>query len=166
MENQHPFLPDTKLSLPIEIHQINLKSSPSKDVNFKWGGTDSTFEIFTKPFNADGVKEGQVVVKLKLITNDPTQRKWIQKRSGLYRMYVAPMSKEDRMMAVGLAKVVLIKNDTYKEGNLVLAMMGWDDYAEVVGLEQDEITSTLDLKYYLLVIQPTTKNKNGQHTIR
>lgn len=133
--NQHPFLSNTNMSLPTEIHQIILKNAPLKDVNLKLGEADSTFEIVTKPFNADDVKEGQVVVKLKLISNDPTQRGWIQKGLDPRRMYVAPVLEGDRMMAVGLAEVVLSKNDTYKEGDLVLAMVGWGDYA-VLNAEQ------------------------------
>lgn len=117
------------MSFPTQINEIILKNKPFKDVNFSWGQADSTFELKTQPLDKSDVKDGQVVVKLILISNDPTQRLWIQKGLDPKRMYIEPVHEGERMKATVLAEVVYSKNDEYKEGDIVLGFVGWTDYA-------------------------------------
>lgn len=131
------------MSLPTQINEIVLENAPTTGVVVQLDKADSTFALKSQPFDKDQVKDKQVVVKLKLISNDPTQRGWIQKGRDPRRMYVTPVKEGDRMMAIGIGEVVYSKNDSYKDGDLVLGMVGWGDYAV---LNPEKINTKLNVQ--------------------
>ena len=123
------------MSFPTQYHEIILKNKPFRDVNLSWGQPDSTFELKTHPLDKADVKDNQVVVRLILFSNDPTQRLWIQKGLDPKRMYIEPVHEGERMKSTALAEVIYSKNEEYKEGDIVLSFLGWADYA-IVSPEQ------------------------------
>lgn len=123
------------MSFPSQINQFVLQNAPLKLVNPKLGESDSTWKLTTRDLSEALIKDGQVVVKLILLSNDPTQRTWIQKGIDASRMYVKPVEEGEPMRSLGLGEIVFSKNDNYKVGEKVNGVFAWGDYA-VAGPEQ------------------------------
>ncbi|KAK6536216.1 hypothetical protein TWF281_000459 [Arthrobotrys megalospora] len=116
---------------------------------------DKTFELVTKELSVDDLKEGQVLAKAFLFSNDPAQRTWVNKDSTEGRLYrpasnplspfqtsyishnnhlipffsiKQPINNGEPMEAYGIAEVVESKNAEYKKGDLVLGGVFWAEY--------------------------------------
>lgn len=90
-------------------------------------GDNSTFKLETTTLPAP--KDGQVLLKVQWISNDPAQRGWMQKGVDPERLYADPVVKGDVMRAFAVCEVVESKSDDIKKGQLVLATTGWTEYA-------------------------------------
>jgi NADPH-dependent curcumin reductase CurA len=84
-----------------------------------------TFELVEEPIPE--IKDGQALVRTQWISLDPTNRAWI----GEEPTYLPPVGIGEVMRAVGLGRVVASKHDTYKEGQLVQGLIGWQEWAVV-----------------------------------
>lgn len=89
-------------------------------------GDKPTFELRTK--DLPSLQEGQVLVKLLFLSNDPAQRGWISPNVNPDRLYVPPVQINTPMHARGLAEVLDSKSPTFKPGDVVTASTGWSEY--------------------------------------
>ncbi|BEI81021.1 hypothetical protein CcaverHIS002_0201810 [Cutaneotrichosporon cavernicola] len=100
-----------------------------------------TFRLETRPLPA--LKDGEVLVQVEFISNDPAQRGWIQKGSDPERAYVKPVRAGEPMRAGGVGKVVDSKSSKWKTGQRVYGYLGWADY--VVLPEASIMMEAIDL---------------------
>ncbi|KAH7044459.1 hypothetical protein B0J12DRAFT_712090 [Macrophomina phaseolina] len=87
-------------------------------------GPNATFSIRTVDLPA--LKDGQVLLRTKFLSNDPAQRGWI-----------TPMESPDRLYVPQFRLVVESKADSLPKGTLVQAYTGWTEYAvqDAAGLQ-------------------------------
>jgi len=90
-------------------------------------GDYPTFKIEEKPLPE--LKEGQVLVKTRFLSNDPAQRGWISPNIAPERLYVPPVQIGEPMRSRGLAEVVASKSDKLKPGTMVQGNPNWSEYA-------------------------------------
>jgi hypothetical protein len=90
-------------------------------------GENKTFKIVTVPLPAVG--DGQVLLKLIYVSNDPAQRNWISALADPLRLYVPPVEINAPMPCMALAEVVESRADTLAVGTYVVAMTIWAEYA-------------------------------------
>ncbi|ODV64917.1 NAD(P)-binding protein [Hyphopichia burtonii NRRL Y-1933] len=119
------------MSFPSEIKQLVLNQSVSKEVNVKLGEPNSTFKLETVKIDQLSIKDGFILVKVLYLSNDPTQRVWIQKGLDASRMYVPPVKEGEPMRSLAVGKVIESKSDKFSKGDLVSGALHWSDYAIV-----------------------------------
>lgn len=119
------------MSVPTEIKQIVLKNAPIKEVNIKWGESDSTFEIETVKYDPLTLKDGDVVIKVLYFSNDPTQRPAIQKGSDPKRTYAPPILEGEANRSLGVGEIVESRSSKYAKGDVVSGVLYWGDYVIV-----------------------------------
>ncbi|CAK7895282.1 hypothetical protein CAAN1_10S01420 [[Candida] anglica] len=116
------------------INQILLKNPVSKDIVYEFGKEDSTFEHGSVKFDESSLKEGQVLIKTILLSNDPTQRGWLSKETPekvSHRTYAPAIKAGEVVRSLGLGEVVYSKSEKYVVGDKVSAMITWADYTVV-----------------------------------
>lgn len=86
-----------------------------------------TFELVTR--DIPELKDGEVLIKVQHLSNDPAQRGWIQKDADEHRLYVPPIRAGEVMRSGGLGKVVASKSSKFSEGDEVQAQVGWSEYS-------------------------------------
>lgn len=96
-------------------------------------GDDTTFKLVEKEL--PDLKDDQVLVKLKYLSNDPAQRGWISKHINPERLYIPPVQEGNPMQARGLAEVIDSKSSSYKKGDVVIASTGWTEYTVIPAKE-------------------------------
>lgn len=111
---------------PSESNCFILKNAPVSVVNLDVSDSNATFQLTKKPLRE--LKSGELLVKTLYLSNDPTQRAWIQKGIRADRMYVDPVREGDIMRSSGLAQVVELKNDKYRTGDIINTSLNWSDY--------------------------------------
>lgn len=104
-----------------------LNKAPFQKVNFNLGEDDSTFKLTKKSLRE--LKDGEVLIKTLILSNDPTQRAWIQKGLKADRMYVDPVLEGDIMRSSGIGQVINSKSSKYQRGDVVNCSLKWADYA-------------------------------------
>lgn len=109
------------MSAPAEQHCWILQNKPDKAIQ------PDTFEYKTRPIPE--LKDGEVLVQVKYISNDPAQRGWMQKGADPKRLYAPPMVEGEIVRAYGLGTIVKSKSDKAKEGEYWYGPFGWTDYA-------------------------------------
>ena len=129
------------MSIPSNYKQIVLNNAPSKEVNLKYGEESSTFRIEQASFDENSVKDGEVVVKVLYLSNDPTQRGWMQKGIDAKRMYAPPILENDPVTALGLGEIVLSKSSKHSVGDKVTGRFSWQEYVVV---NEQSIFTTID----------------------
>lgn len=92
-------------------------------------GENATFKLVTR--SVPELEHGQVLVRNIYLSNDPSQRAWIQKGLRADRMYVKPVTKGEVMRSVGLAQVVELKSPKYVAGDILNAEVEWSEYLVV-----------------------------------
>jgi NADPH-dependent curcumin reductase len=83
---------------------------------------DSDFELVDVPVPEPA--DGEALVRTLYLSMDPAIRVWM---NGV-DTYVPGIHVGDVMRAGGLGEVVLSRNSSYQEGDLVYGMMQWSDY--------------------------------------
>jgi NADPH-dependent curcumin reductase CurA len=78
--------------------------------------------------NLPAVQDGEILVQMIYLSNDPAQRAWIQNDGDESRSYTKPVRQGDVMHAYGIAKVLESGSAKYQAGQLVRAAMGWRQY--------------------------------------
>ncbi|KAJ4355729.1 quinone oxidoreductase [Didymosphaeria variabile] len=119
--------------LPKQTRQWIVSNPPKTSVSLS--GDDATFKLQT--VDTPSVNDGQVLVKLKYLSNDPAQRGWIQSGVDAERLYVPPVRQGDVMRSYGIGEIVQSKAENLKEGQLVSYTANWSDYRV---LEAKEVT--------------------------
>lgn len=119
------------MSLPLETNTLILENAPLKEVKLELGAPDSTFKLVTSKLEPSAIKDGQVVLRVLYLSNDPTQRSWIQKGLNPKRMYVKPVFQGEPMKSLGIGEVVYSKSSKFREGDILNGTLYWSDYAVV-----------------------------------
>lgn len=133
---------------PSTTKAIVLNEPPMKTVTVELGQEHSTFKLVDQELPA--LKDGQVLLKTLYMSNDPTQRGWIQKGADPARMYTAPVLKGDKMRARALSQVLESASDEYKPGDIVLAEVYWAQYSVLdANRIQKKVDPALPLPLYL-----------------
>lgn len=70
------------------------------------------------------IAPGQILVRTKYLSLDPTNRVWVERDS-----YLPKVAIGDVMRGVGLAEVLESQSPDFKEGDLVIGMVGWQEVA-------------------------------------
>ncbi|OJD34548.1 nad-binding protein [Diplodia corticola] len=99
-------------------------------------GPNATFSI--KTVDLPPVKDGQVLLRTKFLSNDPAQRGWISPHKSPDRLYVPPVQAGDTMRAGAIAEVVDSKSSSLAKGALVQTYAaGWSEYVvqDAAGLQ-------------------------------
>jgi len=112
-----------------------LANQPSKDISLD--GPNATFKL--QEVDLPELQDGQVLVELLYLSNDPAQRGWIQKDADPARMYHRIVPEGDVMDSGAVAKVLESKSKDHKQGDLVTGQFGWREKAVVKGAEANKI---------------------------
>lgn len=88
-----------------------------------------TFKLETRPLPE--LKDGDVLVQLQYISNDPAQRGWMQKDVDPKRLYVPPINQGEPIRCGGVGTVLASKSSKYAVGDRVNGQFAWFDYAVV-----------------------------------
>ncbi|EAZ63871.1 quinone oxidoreductase [Scheffersomyces stipitis CBS 6054] len=115
------------MSIPKESTCFIVNEQPYAKVNFDLNDEKSTFKLTTKPLRE--IQNGELLIKTIYLSNDPTQRAWIQKGMKADRMYVELVGKNQIMRSVGIGQVVQSKLEGYQPGDYVNCVLNWSDYA-------------------------------------
>jgi NADPH-dependent curcumin reductase CurA len=91
-------------------------------------GADATFSLTTTPLPS--VEEGQVLIKIQYLSNDPAQRLWISGDIEPERLYTTPVEVGDTMTSYAcISEVIESRSEKLPVGSVVLADAGWREYA-------------------------------------
>ncbi|KAL6452299.1 hypothetical protein SBY92_001557 [Candida maltosa Xu316] len=145
------------MSIPQSATQVYLKNCPTGFINPKFNEADSTFEIKTTPIPE--LKEGQVLVKILYLSNDPTQRSWFRKLGDDTPSYLPPVHEGTPVASFGVAEIIESKSTKYGKGDLVLGRVYWGNYAvlpETLIFNKIDQSFGLPLEFYLSVLGFTT----------
>ncbi|MEO7242123.1 MAG: NADP-dependent oxidoreductase [Variovorax sp.] len=81
------------------------------------------FELKTSPLPAPGA--GEIVVRNEFLSVDPAMRGWVNAAAN----YSAPVGLGEVMRSFAAGTVVASRHPDYAEGDRVIGMLGWQDYA-------------------------------------
>lgn len=110
------------------VSQIVLQKAPTADVTLGFG-PDSTFKLTQQPTKA--LSNGEVKVKVLLLSNDPAQRGWISANQNPARTYRPPVKEGEIVSALGLGEVLESKSEKFNVGDKVVGSLGWATEAVV-----------------------------------
>lgn len=77
------------------------------------------------------LENGKVLLKVVALSNDPSQRLWIDPSMTPERLYRPPVPLGDVMHSVGLAQVVESRSAQLVEGDWVTTFPGWTEFAVI-----------------------------------
>lgn len=112
-------------------HRMVLTAHPEGDVK------DSDFALSTAEIPAPG--DGQVVVKVDLISIDPAMRSWMNPGAS----YVPPVELGSVMRAGGIGTVIASRHPDYAIGDEVYGAFGVQEYALSDGTDLRGVDTTL-----------------------
>ncbi|GAM86311.1 hypothetical protein ANO11243_043230 [Dothideomycetidae sp. 11243] len=127
------------MAAPKETKQYILAEKPTGSIKL-----DSAFKLVTN--SLPELKDNQVLIQTKFLSNDPAQRGWINPTRSADRLYVPPVEVGDVMRARGICTVVKSNSSSFKEGQSVVATCGWTEYAVVNAKECTPLQTVGDLK--------------------
>ncbi|PNS15488.1 2-alkenal reductase (NADP(+)-dependent) [Sphaceloma murrayae] len=132
------------MSVPTQTKQYLLAAHPKAQVD-----VSENFKLTTTPIPS--LKEDQVLLKVRYLSNDPAQRGWISYHPNPERLYVPPVKLGEVMRAGGISTVVKSTSSKFKEGDSVVATVGWTEYAVVDAAECTPLRSVpgLDETHFL-----------------
>jgi len=94
--------------------------------------SSETFKLETRPLpSLEELTDGQILIKVLALSNDPAQRGWMSGKSDPRRAYIPPVKKGEPVRAIVLAEVVASKSTKYKEGTKITCMAGWFEYGVI-----------------------------------
>ncbi|CAM6127772.1 unnamed protein product [Calypogeia fissa] len=108
--------------------------------------TEEDMELVTTTKKLE-VKEGskKVIVKVLYLSCDPYMR---GRMSGFKDSYVPPFEVGKPLSGSGVGKVIMSSDPEFKENDLVVAMMNWEEYSVAWGLRKID-TTEVPLTYWL-----------------
>jgi NADPH-dependent curcumin reductase CurA len=112
------------MSLPTTTKAHVLRNKPTG--NIVLDGPNATFKLEEK--DVPELKDGQLLLELLYLSNDPAQRGWMDANQDPERLYVPPINSGDVMRAGGIYKVLASKNDSIPSGKIVRGYGGWAQY--------------------------------------
>lgn len=93
---------------------------------------ENTFKLEEKPVTTeDELKDGEMLLKVIALSNDPAQRTWMDDDYKPERMYAPPILAGEPVKAGILGEVVASKSQKYKKGDRLTAGGVWAEYAVV-----------------------------------
>jgi NADPH-dependent curcumin reductase CurA len=104
---------------PTATTQVRLKSRPEGIP------TPEHFEIATAPLPA--LRDGQILVRNDYLSVEPAMRGWVSAVAN----YSDPVGIGEVMRAFAAGEVVASRHPQFAEGDKVMGMFGWQDYAAV-----------------------------------
>lgn len=113
-------------------------------------GPNATFSLRT--VDLPPLKDGQVLLCTKFVSNDPAQRTWISPYSAPDRVYIPPVQAGEVMHAISIAEVIESKADELPKGTLVNSYaLGWTEYAvqDAAGLQPLQDMPGISPTHYL-----------------
>ncbi|KAI5963263.1 uncharacterized protein KGF55_003055 [Candida pseudojiufengensis] len=148
------------MSLPTEATQVIFERLPEGDgeIITDTSKPDSTFSVKTVKLN-ENLKNGELLIKTLLLSNDPTQRTWLRKQGNNARSYIPPVYEGNVMESFGLGEVLKSTSEKYSKGDIVSGRIDWADFAiipEAKILNKIDTKSGLPLSYYLSVLGMTS----------
>ncbi len=96
--------------------QFRLKSRPSGRVR------TSNFDFIEVPIPEPAA--GEAVIRVLYLSIDPTNRVWMSDRE----QYMPPVELGEVMRGGGIGVVQKSRSSSYREGDLVVGLTGWQDY--------------------------------------
>jgi NADPH-dependent curcumin reductase CurA len=126
-------------SLPTKTKAWVLQNRPSDHAVL--AGDNATFKLETH--DLPPLKDGQVLVQVVYLSNDPAQRGWIDAHIKSDRLYVQPVAIGEPMRARGVCKVLDSKDPKFAKGALVLGPGTWREYAV---LDAKEVQPVLEIE--------------------
>lgn len=111
--------------LPTETDAFVVNDYPLGQPIYELDQPNSTFRYERLPLQP--LSEGEVLVKVLYLSNDPLQRQWIRREDESYGFPSIP--KGQPFTAFGLAEVIESKNDDYKTGDVIHGTLSWQTYS-------------------------------------
>jgi len=118
------------MSLPTETKVFILNEPPIGAIK------PDTFKLKTQPIPE--LKDGQVLVKVEALSNEPAQRIWMDGAIDPRRLYTEPIKKGEPVRSLANAKVIASKSSKWPVGTIVNGFMAWYEYGV---LNEDTIQS-------------------------
>ena len=103
--------------MPESNRRFILRSRPEGRI------TSETFELVEDAIPE--IKVGEALVRTLWISLDPANRGWLNDTPS----YVPPVGIGEVMRGGALGRVVASQNDAYREGQLVMGLLGWQEWA-------------------------------------
>ena len=144
-------------TIPKLATQVVLHQPPTGFIRSGFGQPDSTFAIHE--IEIPGLQNGQLLIEILLISNDPTQRGWIRSKHSGIRHYAPAIEVGAPMESYALGKVIESKSEKYQEGDIVTGKFYWADFAIV---EENRVFNKtqpdlkVPLEYYLSILGMTS----------
>lgn len=101
---------------------------PSEKLNLNTADSRSTFQLTNKELSSEQLKNGEVLVEVILLSNDPAQKFWIASFDKGYGNRIGP--GED-IPARGVGKVISSKNKSFDVGDYVSGKLCWNTHTIV-----------------------------------
>jgi len=113
--------------LPKSSRTFVLQNPPLDAINVS-STKDGTFSLANEDIGE--LKEGEALLETIYLSNDPAQRRWIQANTNSDNHYAAAVQQGEVMRSSAVARVLKVKGSAaVKEGDLVVALPGWREYA-------------------------------------
>ncbi|GME80242.1 unnamed protein product [Ambrosiozyma monospora] len=140
---------------------IILSNPPTKEVDFDYESKTSTFKVSKSKFSTANLKPTDIAIKTLYLSNDPTQRGWIQKNQNPATSYVKPVLENDPVSSLGLAEIIAVGSEitNYKVGDVINGFLSWTQYGiinEKQIFNKIDLSKKLPLYYYLTVFGMTS----------
>lgn len=138
-----------------------LKNAPEDAVNIDLSSPDATFELKESKFSANNLQPTAVAVRVLLLSNDPTQRGWIQKGADSKSMYIKPSVNGDVVRALALGEIIAVGSDVkdYVVGDIINGLLHWTQY-DIIDVSaifnKVDTSKNLPLEYYLSIFGMTS----------
>jgi NADPH-dependent curcumin reductase CurA len=84
--------------------------------------SDEYFELIKSPIPQ--IKDGEFLIKNRMLSFDPTQRGWMERDT-----YMPAMVLGETVRANAIGEIIESKNPQYKVGDRVSGLFGWQEYA-------------------------------------
>lgn len=111
-----------KVSTMVSTKVIRLANPPNRGAV-----DDSTFRLDT--VDLPELKDGQLLVKVLALGNEPAQKTWMDTEIDPKRLYMPPIKKDEVVRAPGIVEVVESKSGKYERGQRLVGFPGWREYA-------------------------------------
>jgi NADPH-dependent curcumin reductase len=69
-------------------------------------------------------QDGEALVRVRYLSIDPTIRTWMDDAPG----YLPPIAVDEVIRGAGIGEVLLSNSDSYKPGDLLFGLTGWQDF--------------------------------------
>ncbi|OQV04250.1 hypothetical protein CLAIMM_09161 [Cladophialophora immunda] len=113
------------MTLPTETRQWILREKPQSVPILR--GDNTTFTLITAPIPK--LQDGQVLLKVHYISNDPAQRTWISPNINKVRFYKSAVNVGEPMRSKGLAEVIDSRATGASNGVFVVTNTDWCEYS-------------------------------------